>query len=155
MCVIVTNYITQLFGFGRHLTDVDDIVKDGMNQILSVINAKFDRMIQSDASSSFLAQAAQITTNTGYMIRACSYLEKQYIKQSTRRVTDTEFLKLARTMFQLTKERCEDMIAKNINKKVDELLSLAASVDWTPSRPVQGVHGFIQGFIFLFKSNCL
>eukprot|EP01080_Neovahlkampfia_damariscottae_P009940 gene9940-2261_t len=151
ICVIITKLISQLFDYGREITDVDDMCKEGITQILFVVNSYYDKVIIGPNPT--LSQAAQITINCNYLIKACKYFEKIYQKQSKKKIEGNEFLNSPKKLLKEMILKSEETIINIMYYKIKEALKLSSSINWNPKISSNTIHPFIQDIIILLENS--
>lgn len=150
VCVIVTKLITQLFAFGRDLAEMDDMVKEGITQILNLITTSFDKVINSGPPLNY---ACQIAVNSFYLIRACKYFESIYEKHSNKRIEEIEFLQAPKKTLKEMGYKAEDTITNLMYFKIKEALKLTSSIQWQPTKARTDSHPFIKDIISYLESS--
>jgi hypothetical protein len=148
--VIITKLISQLFDYGKEIADMDDMCKEGITQILFVVNSYYDKVILNNPT---LSQAAQISVNSTYIVKACKYFEKIYQKQSKKKIEGNEFLNTPKKLLKEMALKAEESILSILYFKIKEVFKTASSVSWNPKQSLGHPHPFIQEIISLLESS--
>jgi len=124
--------------------------KEGITQILFVVNSYYDKVI---IGTPTLSQAAQITINCNYLIKACKYFEKIYQRQSKKKIEGNEFLNSPKKLLKEMILKSEDTIINILYFKIKEALKLSSSVNWNPKMSSNTTHPFVQDIIVLLENS--
>lgn len=146
-CIDIQNFVNQYYrfadGFAQHHNDVDDILKNSLDELL--IEHVNRVLFQKLTSSNNLSQIAQIIINLEHFENACSELERLLVEVRISTHRAGHLLKLKATdQFRESRKSAERRIFEVVNAKIDDFLELA-DVEWTPRQPRGHPSMYLQG----------
>eukprot|EP00743_Colponemidia_sp_Colp-15_P005838 GILK01006273.1.p1 GENE.GILK01006273.1~~GILK01006273.1.p1 ORF type:complete len:952 (-),score=178.29 GILK01006273.1:34-2889(-) len=146
---LVTTFVADALAFAKDVTMIDDHLWKSTDKLLFSVVQEVSAPLK--ISQTGLNQVAQVLVNVMYLHHTCNVVQSLLTGGISKQNMKRELS--AKEAFLQVRGRCEDAIYEVLRSKIDDFISLAGGLSWTPNNINAYPHDFVSDLVIFFTTT--